>query len=219
MRANAIVALVAAAATAALGCRDMSDGTPPSIREALRDRQIISVEQAELDGTPTLILAYRFHADLISNWADVVADVALVREPLQREAERLGLPAARIEIKSPSDLISMDFRRLSEGNWDEPRRALEVRTLPGGGRIGIRRVRQRVDEDEPWMSVSYVTQLDLKEEQEAVRTEAKEILSLFKEEAERAGIRKMLIRPTDRIHRGTSVGLVYRLDPATGSWE
>lgn len=219
MRVSAVAVLLGIGIEA-LGCGPAPPSVPPAIQEALVSREILNYRQDVLDGVPTLVLDYLTEATLLKDWSTITGEVARVWEVLRSEADRQQLRAARITVKTASDVATFDYRRSEGGGWEETRRDLvDVRAVPGGGRIGLRSVQQLQDGDGPWMSITYVTELDLAKQKNAVRDEANRVLSLYLDRAQTSGARKVLLFPSNRVHGGVSVGLLYVRDDATGKWD
>lgn len=207
-------ACAAVAAAAAVGCAN--EAAPPSVvQNALGTRQVAGYRQEALDGVPTLVLEYKSAGDFLAHWESIESTVEKVVPVLEAEADRRQLLGVRILITTAHDYTTFDFRR-SDAIWKEVRRDLvEVRKLPDGARIGLRPVEQRG----PWMWISYVTELDLKADREAVRDQAAQVLSLFCERVDHSGVHSVMVSPSDRLRGGVSIGLAFEKDDASGRWK
>jgi hypothetical protein len=191
---------------------------PAAINDALGSRRILSYREDSLDSTSTLVLEYETKENLLDDWERIVGEVARISEPLQAEADRKRLPGVRIMIRSVRDYTTFDFRR-SENGWKEVwRDIISVHEMPGGGKIGLRSLEEHRDARDPWMSIAYITELDLKE-QLAVRDEAAMVLSMYSERATSFGARSVLVSPSDRARAGTSIGLTFERDDPSGAWK
>ncbi len=193
---------------------------PAPIAAELRSREILTFQEQSLEGVPTLVLAYRAREPLLEAWPTIVHEVAQVSPHLKAEADRRVLRGVRIVVKTPSDASVFDFRRSAGEEWkDVWRDLLEVRRLPSGRSIGVRSIIESDDGPSRGLAISYVTTLDLSEERVAVREEARSVLEIYADKAERIGAKRVLVSPSSRLHDGVSVGLVFVREEGSRAWK
>lgn len=210
------ILLVATALVMLSTCRRPS--VPGTIQDLLSSRAIRSYQVVSLDGKPSLALEYSIAGSLLGEWSGISAEVKAAAQLLQTEAESRDLRAVRIAVRSSDDVAVFDWRRNEQGHWDDVWRDItEVRLLPGDGRIGVGRVEQLRDADGAWMSISYLTEVDLTRKDE-VRDQARRVLSVFAEGAAASGVRKVLLSARSRLHGGVRVGVTFVWDDTDKQW-